>query len=192
MRLHASCGAGHWGQDALQKIVRRRPIDPADIDSITVSLPAFLTEMLPYHDPKTGLEGKYSIEYDMAAIALDGRAGMYQYTDEAVQRPEAREIMSRVRYVPIDGDITSVKLESRVELKLKSGEALDETVTHSHGRPEDPLTDDELLGKFHECAQALVPLGQREQIIDLCWRLDALDDVSELADAVGATATTDR
>ena len=31
--------------------------------------------MLPYHQPRTGLEAKYSIEYDLAAIALDGRAG---------------------------------------------------------------------------------------------------------------------
>ena len=177
------------GRTPLQKIVRRQPIDPSEIDSITVSFPAFLTEMMPYHDPKTGLEGKYSIEYDLAAIALDGRAGMYQYTDEAVQRPEAREIMSRVSSIPVDGDIGNVKLESRVELTLKSGEAFDETVTLSHGRPEDPLTDDELLGKFHECAEALVPLKEREQIIDLCWRLDALDDVSELAEAVGAATT---
>jgi 2-methylcitrate dehydratase PrpD len=191
MRLHASCGAGHWAQDALQKIVRRRPVDPADIDSITVSLPAFLTQMVPYHDPKTGLEAKYSIEYDLAAIALDGRAGVYQYTDEAVQRPEAREMMSKVHCVLEEGDMTSMKLGSRVDLKLKSGEVLDETVTLSHGRPEDPLTDDELIGKFHECAQALVPQRRREEIIDLCWQLDALDDVSELADAVGAATTSD-
>jgi 2-methylcitrate dehydratase PrpD len=186
MRLHASCGAAHWGQDALQNIVRRRPTDPDEIDSITVSLPAFLMEMMPYHDPQTGLEGKYSIEYDLAAIALDGTAGMYQYTDEAVQRPLARQLMKRVQYLPVEGDLGNVKLESRVELKLKSGEVLDETVSLSHGRPEDPLTEAELLGKFHECASALVPEKQRDEIVDLCWRLDALDDVGELADAVGA------
>ena len=117
---------------------------------------------------------------------------MYQYTDEAVRRPEARELMNRVRYVPVEGDMTNVKLESRVDLKLKSGESFDETVALSHGRPEDPLTDDELIGKFHECAQALLPQRQREQIIDLCWRLDTLDDVSELADAVGADTTSRR
>ena len=44
--------------------------------------------MVPYHDPQTGLEAKYSLEYDVATIALDGRAGIHQYTDEAVQRPD--------------------------------------------------------------------------------------------------------
>ena len=185
MRLHASCGAGHWGQDALQRILRQRPTEQEEIDSITVYLPGFLMPMLPYHQPQTGLEGKYSIEYDLAAVALDGRAGMYQYTDEAVQRPAARELMQRVQYIPVEGDITQVKLESRVVLKLKSGEELEETVTRSHGTPADPLTDDELIGKFHECSEGLVPKAQRDKIIDLCWRLDALDDLSALADAVG-------
>jgi 2-methylcitrate dehydratase PrpD len=185
LRLHASCGAGHWGQDALQRIVRRRPTDPDEIESIVVSIPGFLMEMLPYHEPKTGLEGKYSIEYDMATVALDGRAGMYQYTDEAVLRPEAQQLMQRVRYEPVEGDIGRVKLESRVELRTKNGEVLEESVSLSHGRPEDPLTEGELLGKFHECAEALVPLKQRDQIIELCHRLDSLDDVGELADAVG-------
>lgn len=185
IRLHASCGAGHWGQDALQRIVRRRPTNPDDIDAIAVSLPAFLTEMLPYHEPQTGLQAKYSIEYDMAAVALDGKAGMYQYSDAAVQRPDARELMKRVEFVPVEGDVGSVKLESRVELRLKNGEVFEETVGLSHGRPEDPLTDAELIGKFHECAEALVSEAQRNEIIDLCWRLHTLGDVGELAAAVG-------
>lgn len=185
MRLHASCGAAHWGQDALQKIVRRRTINPAEIDSIVVSIPAFLTEMLPFHQPQTGLEGKYSIEYGLTAVALDGRAGLHQYTDEAVRRPEAQELMKRVRYEPVEGDFGSVKLESRVELRLNDGEVLEESVSLSHGRPEDPLSDEELLGKFHECAEALVGEKQRNRIVELCRRLDSLDDVSDLAGAVG-------
>jgi 2-methylcitrate dehydratase PrpD len=185
MRLHASCGAGHWGQDALQRIIRRRPTNPDEIDSIVVSLPAFLTEMLPYHEPRTGLEAKYSMEYDMVVVALDGRAGLHQYKDSAVQRPEARELMNRVEFVPVDGELGNVKLESRVEMRLKSGEVVEETVSLSHGRPEDPLTDAELIGKFHECAEALVSEDQRNQIIDLCWRLHTLEDVGELASAVG-------
>jgi 2-methylcitrate dehydratase PrpD len=185
MRLHASCGAGHWGQDALQRILRNRPIDPEDIDSLVVYLPGFLMPMLPFHQPQTGLEGKYSIEYDLATVALDGRAGLYQYTDEAVQRPAARELMKRVEYIPVEGDISEVQLESKVVLKLKDGEELEETVSKSHGTPTDPLTEDEVVGKFHECSEALLAPAQRDQIIDLCWRLDALDDLTELADAVG-------
>ena len=143
--------------------------------------------MLPYHQPRTGLEAKYSIEYDMAAIALDGRAGLHQYSDEAVNRPAAQELLTRVRYVPVEGDLREIKLESQVVLTLKDGTRLEESAHQSHGNPQDPLTEAEVAAKFHECAEALVPEAQRVAIIDLCYRLDSLASVRELGDAVGST-----
>lgn len=190
IRLHASCGAGHWSQDALQQIVRRHPTDPEDIESITVDVPAFLMPMMPYHRPQTGLEGKYSIEYDLATVALDGRAGLHQYSDAAVRRPQAQQLMERVHYVPTEVDTSSpANLNSRVVLKLKSGEELEATVSRSHGTPEDPLSEAEILGKFHECAEAAASPAQRERILDLCWRLDALENVGEFGGAMKTSGT---
>src|SRR5215475_15959374 len=166
--------------DALQQILRERPVAPDDIAAIDVEIPEFLTDMVPVHAPTTGLAAKYSLEYDVAAIALDGRAGIHQYTDEAVRRPDARALMERVRTIPTDGP-----LQSRVVLTLTGGEQLEETVTRAHGNPADPLTPDEILGKFHECAATSAPESQRDRIVDLCARLDALADVGELAEAIG-------
>jgi 2-methylcitrate dehydratase PrpD len=182
IRLHACCGASHWGQDALQRILRRRPTSPDEIESIEIEIDSFLLPMVPYHDPQTGLEAKYSLEYDMATIALDGRAGLHQYSDDAVRRPEARALMQRVTTSPVQ---ELRKPESRVVLTLKSGEQLEESVNVSHGSPSDPLTDAEVVGKFHECAEALMSEARRSQVIDLCRRLDSLESVRELTDAIG-------
>jgi 2-methylcitrate dehydratase PrpD len=179
LRLHASCGAGHWAQDALQRIVRRRPVAADEIDTVEVYINDFLLPMMPYHNPETGLEGKYSLEYDVATIALDGKAGLHQYSDAAVQRPEARALMERVKVI----SRSEPKLESHVVLKLKSGEILEETVEKSHGTPVDPLSREEIAGKFHECAEAVLPLARRERLIDLCERLDQMEDIRELAEA---------
>jgi 2-methylcitrate dehydratase PrpD len=185
LRLHACCGAAHWSMDAMQHILRRRPTQPEEVDSIDVEINDFLVDMVPYHSPQTGLEAKYSLEYDLAAITLDGRAGIHQYTDAAVQRPEARMLMERVTTVPTSGGA----LGSRVVLKLKNGEELEETVDRAHGNPADPLTTEEILGKFHECAATLVPEEQRNRVVALCGRLETLENVHELADAMGAPAT---
>jgi len=183
IRLHACCGASHWAQDALLKILQRRPTAPDEIESIEIEIDAFLMPMVPYHDPQTGLEAKYSLEYDLATIALDGRAGLHQYSDDAVQRPEARALMQRVTTLPVE---EPRKPESRVTLTLKNGEQLDESVNVSHGSPGDPLTDAEILGKFHECSEAMLPEAQRQRVIDLCRRLDSLENVRELTEAIAA------
>jgi 2-methylcitrate dehydratase PrpD len=179
LRLHACCGASHWSQDALQKIVRRRPVRAEEIARIDVEVPEFLLPMMPYEEPATGLEGKYSLQYDLATIALDGRAGLHQYSDAAVQRPEARALMGKVVVHP-----TNAGLASRVVLTLANGETIEETVTRTHGNPADPLIRDEVIGKFHECAEARVPLKQRETVIALCDRLEQVDDIRELGKAL--------
>jgi 2-methylcitrate dehydratase PrpD len=180
IRLHACCGAAHWSMDALQRIVRRRPVTPDEIESIDVEIPEFLTDMVPIHTPRTGLEAKYSLEYDVVAIALDGRAGINSYTDVAVQRPAAQELMKRVKTIPVDGP-----LQSRVVLTLRSGEQMEESVNRAHGNPADPLTQNEILEKFNECA-ASASSRQRARVIDLCARLESLPNVRELAEAIGA------
>ncbi len=180
IRLHACCGASHWSMDALQQIVRKRPVRPDEIASIDVEIPEFLTDMVPFHEPSSGLQGKYSLEYSLVAIALDGRAGIHSYTDEAVRRSEVQRLMQRVNTIPVNGP-----LESRVVLKLTNGEEFDATVNRAHGNPADPLTDAERLGKFHECAATLASEEQRDRIIDLCSHLESLANVRELAAALG-------
>lgn len=184
IRLHACCGASHWSQDALQKILQRRKTAPDEIESIEVQINDFLLDNMPYHVPQTGLEAKYSLEYDLATIALDGRAGMHQYMDAMVQRPEAQALMKRVEVRPQSGDLGSVPLESRVVLKLENGEELEETVGKSHGSPADPLSRAEITEKFHECAEPLVPEAQRNRVIELCGRLDQVGSLAEIAEAV--------
>lgn len=180
IRLHACCGAAHWSMDAMQEILRSRPIAPEEIEAIEVEIPSFLTDMVPIHDPQTGLQAKYSLEYDVATVVLDGRAGIHQYTDEAVHRPAARELMQRVTTIPVEGP-----LQSRVIVRLRDDEQLEATATRSHGSPADPLTDEERLGKFHECAATLASEGQRDRLVDLTARLDTLADVRELTAVLG-------
>jgi 2-methylcitrate dehydratase PrpD len=184
IKLHASCAASHAGQDALQRILKRRPTPVDSIESIEVYINDFLMDNVPYHAPHTGLEGKYSLQYDLAAIALDGRAGMYQYTDAMVQRPQAQALMKRVVIHPQPGDLGKVKFESRVRLTLRSGETLEETVSRAHGSPGDPLSWQEITDKFYECAQSLIPPEQCNHVIELCGRFEDSANLRELAEAV--------
>ncbi len=181
IKLHASCAAGHWAQDAMQRIRARRPFTPNEIDAIVVEMPGFLMEMLPFHTPRSGLEAKYSIEYDVAAIALEGRAGVTQYGDDAVKRTEAEELMKRIQVIPIEGEFTAGTLQSRVILWLKNGEDYEEVVSSAHGSPGDPASRAEVVAKFRECSGAIVPPERAERIVELCSGLDEVEDLRELA-----------
>ena len=186
LKLHACNGGGFWAQAALENFLRRRPTSPDEIDSIEVHISGFLMDELPHHLPQTGLEAKFSIEYDLATIALTGRAGVREYTDAMVRRPEAQDFMKRVSYVPLGGDLWR---GTRIVITLNNGEKFEETATKYHGQADDPLSETEIADKFQDCAEGVLAKNQRGHVVDLCWHLDQLDNVAKIADVVRADAT---
>ena len=87
--------------DALQQILRAVRLRADEIESIEVEIAAFLMPTCAVSTTRqTGLEAKYSLEYDLAAIVARRAGGLHQYTDEAVRRPEAQELMKRVNDYP--------------------------------------------------------------------------------------------
>jgi 2-methylcitrate dehydratase PrpD len=183
LRLHASCMAGHWSAEALREILEQETVDASEIASIRATVNDFLMPSKPYHAPTTGLTAKYSVEYDLAALAVYGRLGNDQFTDEAVNRPEVRELLDKVELEIVEGGIGSVPLESTVTVVMNDGRTYQATNNLTRGNMGDPLTREELLGKFAECSDPLLSPSARDEIIALCDRLDTLSDIRELTSA---------
>jgi 2-methylcitrate dehydratase PrpD len=66
----------------------RRPVDCAP-----------QVKPLIHHRPTTGAEGKFRLEYGVAAAVLDNFPGRWSFTDAAVMRPAARQLLQRVQFV---------------------------------------------------------------------------------------------
>ena len=184
IKIYACNGGGQWSQAAMRKILDRHPLTADEIDSIEVDIHSYLTSELPFHLPQTGLEAKFSTEYDVAAIVLDGRAGMRQYTDAMVQRPEAQELMKRIVLHEETGDFLPRHHSSWVVVNLKNGERLEGFADTVKGQPQDPLSQDEIAEKFHDCAGEIFGEAQRSKIVELCWNLDSVDNLRQIGDAV--------
>jgi 2-methylcitrate dehydratase PrpD len=63
---------------------------------IAVRAPATSTQPLNRDRPRTGLEGKFSLRYGIAAALLDGDPGFESFSDAGVARPEAHALMDRI------------------------------------------------------------------------------------------------
>ena len=72
----------------------------ADVRRIAVRTLAGPVTPLIHHRPETGLQGKFSLEYGLAAALLDRYPGRDSFTDAAVRRPEARRLAGLVRHDP--------------------------------------------------------------------------------------------
>jgi 2-methylcitrate dehydratase PrpD len=70
-----------------------------------------------------------------------------------------------------------------VRLELVDGRMLEKRVEHCIGSLARPMTDAELEAKFMGQALWVLPAASARTLLDLCWRLEALDDVAEVARA---------
>ena len=108
-------------------------------------------------DPKTGLEGKFSVNHAAAVALIDGAAGEKQFTDEAVRAPAAAALRRRV--IPtVDPSIG--KEQARVAIVLKNGERLTTFVEHAVGSLQKPLSDRGIEDKFRGLADGILPAAR--------------------------------
>ena len=111
--------------------------------------------LLRFPEPVTGLQGKFSLEYCIAA-ALSGDLWIDDFTDEAVGRPGIRAVRDLVRVVegppePRPGVDTS----ATIRLRMSNGDAWEEAVTFPLGSPANPVGRDDVSRKFLRCSSGV-------------------------------------
>jgi len=174
-----ACYCTHRSIDAMLELRSRRPLDPAKVERITVSLSDTHATILRNHAPQTGLAAKFSIEFAMASAVIAGRVGLAELTDPFVRRPEVQELMRRVVVETnqnYDADSPGASVYDQVRVHLAGGAVLEsEQVRHARGHARRPLTDAELFDKFRGCLDAG---GAKVAAAELFERLQRLPEIA--------------
>src|SRR6266700_223772 len=158
IKKYPSCYCTHRALDGMLELLARRPLKPAEIGRITVSISETDSLILRNHTPETGLAAKFSMEFAMAAAVIARRASLGEYTDEFVRRPEVQDLMRRVAIVTnenYDPVMSGASVYDQVTIDLVNGERIEsEQVRRSRGHAERPLGEAELFDKFRTCLDA--------------------------------------
>jgi 2-methylcitrate dehydratase PrpD len=137
---------------------------PESIRAVRVRVAPLVLDLCNKRELRQGLDSKYSI-YHAAAIGLvRGKAGLGEFSDAAAHDPTLQRIRERVTPV---GDRTITEDQSDIEVELENGQV------------RRPLSDAQLEEKFKDQAK----LPNVAKAIDLCWKLDQLQDVNDLVRA---------
>ena len=140
---------------ALQRPIaalRALDVDPARVERVVVRTPQGALAPLIHDAPTTGLEGKFSLQYAVAATLLDGRPGIESFTDEAVSRPAAQALVARVEVDAMTGGDGLLAGDVAIEVALGDGETLRTALDLPPGAPDRPPSPAELAEKVADCA----------------------------------------
>lgn len=162
--------------DACSQLKNEAGLDPKQVRSVRLRVAPLVRDLCDQR-PTTGLEGKFSI-YHAAAIGLvRGKAGLAEFTDEAVNAPELVAMRARVEAVA-DPDVHEDAVN--VEVTLHSGQVLRRELLQSLGNLARPLSDAQLEEKFRDQVRELDP-ARVEKLISMCWSVEELADAGEIA-----------
>src|SRR5450631_3162576 len=88
----------HPGMSEMLRLIRANKITPEQVVSVDVGTNRNMPNALIHHQPTDSLQAKFSMEFCMAVLLLYGRAGLQEFTDEVVNRPEVKAMIGRVRF----------------------------------------------------------------------------------------------
>jgi 2-methylcitrate dehydratase PrpD len=141
--------------------------DPEQVARVVVRTPQSALAPLIHGAPTTGLQGKFSLPYAVAATLLDGRPGIDSFTDEAVARPAAQALLARVDVDAAAGGDWLLAGDVAIELTLADGSTLHAQLDLPPGAPDRPPSAGELAEKVADCTGDLA-----DEVLALDW-LDA-------------------
>ena len=171
-------------QNAIEAALNLRDengVDPGDIEQVTIhrrgrghSGPA----------PRSGLDGKFSVEYCAAAALLDGQVGIDTFTDARRFAPDMEDMLGRIRVEP-EGPESGATLTTAL---LKNGTTVSAECSAFTGSAANPMSREQRLAKVRDCFRRALSEADTERALEMLENLERLDDLGQLMGVLGQTA----
>jgi len=174
-KRHASCFETHPTIDAALDL--RGQVDIDSISKVNVRATPVAVEIAGKPEPKTGLEGKFSLSYCAALALADGETGEENFVDEKVLSDRLVRLRKKIE-VEVNEDLGMT--QSEVTISTTDGrelKALGDTMEVGADRER---RNKDLVKKFRSFADRLLPEGRTDSILQLVEELENKSDVREL------------
>lgn len=188
--------ANVWNQapvDLIQKMHRENGFQVSDIEKIRIS-PNVGTKMTGYHlTTRKILDAQFSIPYCICVYLLDPDPAHW-FTEEMRNNEQLIELTKKVEgfgetVMTLDmfaqfqtGDFPQIT----IEVVLKDGTVLRDSLRYPKGHPKFPYTFREEIEHFRARCRGILPEDQTEAIIEKVSGLENVTDIASLAELTAA------
>ena len=141
-------------------------IDVEKIKKIRVGGYKATVEVCRYVHPRTPFEAKFSLTYTVAAKIILGQVRERAFLKSALSNPKIFALEDKIELV-VDPECTAkfpLHRSAKVEIEMYDGSIYAHQQLTRHGDPDEPLSDQELVDKFYELAEAKIGVKQTQQI----------------------------
>jgi 2-methylcitrate dehydratase PrpD len=183
IKPHPSGSLTHPGMTEMLRLLREHDIQAKDVVRVRVGTNHNMPNALIHHRPTNELQAKFSMEFCMAILLLEGRAGLNEFTDAVVLRPDVQQMIAKVDF-GVDPEAEAAgyhKMTTLIDIELANGRKLSGRADFGKGSPAMPMSYDEVADKFRENAEfAKFPAKKAESVVSMVRDFESLPSVSSL------------
>jgi len=164
--------------DATLALLSENSIDAGNIEKIIVRIPESGARTVnDRHMPDV------NVQYMVASILIDGKLTFESAHDyERFKNPRVLALKEKVQLIGDEAmERSGPRFQGRVELTFKNGKTLSEYVSNCRGRPENPMSPEEVEKKAAWLMEPILGKKNVEQIIESCRRIESLSGARDLA-----------
>jgi 2-methylcitrate dehydratase PrpD len=163
--------------DATLALLSKQAINPEQIEKVIVRIPESGARTVNNrHMPDV------NVQFMVSAILLEGKLTFEMAHDyERFQNPRVLTLKDKIQLVG-DNEMerSGHRFQGLVEVTLKDGQTLREHVINCRGRPENPMSPDEVEKKAAWLMEPILGKKNVDQIIESIRRIDSMMNTREL------------
>jgi 2-methylcitrate dehydratase PrpD len=172
VKKYPACYGIHRPLDGLFDLMAERSFGLEDVERIDIETSYGALAPLVRHAPRNGTEGKFSMEYTIAAAIADRGVHLSSYSDEAVTRRSIAPYLGRI--VAREVTATMTPRWASIAIVFKDGQIRTRRIDVLRGSPQSPLSDEELLAKLSDCMSWGRSAVQPADLLDATQRLGTI------------------
>lgn len=181
-------GNTHRAIEASLALREQNLLRPDEIEHVEIVMPTL--EYIDRPAPRTGLDGKFSLQYVTAVALMDGVVSVESFTDERRFRADVVELLPRIT-VRFDPELSPEvqKMQATVTVTTNDGATHSRLVRRLPGMVGEPLTRTQLAEKFMSCAATVTDRGTAASLLELAEHVDELTNIAELMTPLAAVGS---
>ena len=188
LKFYSCVGSNHTTLDAIRNMQNKTPFGADDITSIVVHGSQVTVEHVGWpYKPQGLVSAQLNLPFCVATLLLEGDVFVDQFTDEVVDDKRRIELSKKVSVVH-DPAITArganYRHMVRVEVHLKNGVSLEQTVEAARGSEISFASEAEIVGKFKKLATHVVSDAKADEVVNLVLGAEKLARAEQIAQAL--------
>lgn len=160
-------------------VAKENDINATKIKNVDIFYPP--TALIDRPEPRSGLDGKFSIQYGAAAGLLDRHVGISTFTDERRFAVDMESLLPKIT-IHEDDSIPADFPNSWIIVRVTTydGQTFEKKCTELKGQAGVPITRETRLSKFFDCVAGAISKKDAETVVAITEDMRNVKDIHQL------------